>query len=462
MKLNRNSSRIIIGVSVCVLAALLSTSCGKVGKKGQNEYEQGQAALVAQDYKTAVTQFALAANKGHAGAQYQVGLCYEEGKGVDESRSEALKWFKQAAENGNADAMYKVGESYRFGEDGEVFAVELHVEELEERQIADGAAAAVGSYYEVEDLNIDMIEAVKWYRKAAKGGNQNAKAFIDSMKDVSDTLKAAEKGDVEAMCELGECFEDGKGVKENKAEAFRWYLMAANKDYADAQYRIGFCYGQGNGVRKNAYEEAKWYKKAAEKGHAGAMDQLALCYSFGTGVRRDKAEAEKWSKLAEETRNKRWLDIDIQAAEKGNTDAMYRLGEKYQNGNGVKEDKAEAFKWFKKAAENGKENAFLPVGWKYANGDGVEENKAEAVKWYKKSAENGNTTAMNNLAWMYHDGDGVKTDKAEAFKWFKKAAENGNKDAMKWLGDCYEKGVGVEQDEAEAEKWHKRAEAARE
>lgn len=45
-----------------------------------------------------------AARQGHADAQYSLGILFLTGKGVVQSRDEALKWIRRAAEQGHADA----------------------------------------------------------------------------------------------------------------------------------------------------------------------------------------------------------------------------------------------------------------------------------------------------------------------------------------------------------------------
>jgi hypothetical protein len=95
-----------------ILLAAIFTGCEK---KGQAEFELGQAAIVAQDYKTAIMQFALAANKGHVEAQYQIGVCYAEGKGVEWDLAEAVKWYRKAAEQGHAPAQLNLGLCYYDG-----------------------------------------------------------------------------------------------------------------------------------------------------------------------------------------------------------------------------------------------------------------------------------------------------------------------------------------------------------
>lgn len=43
----------------------------------------------------------------------------------------------------------------------------------------------------------------------------------------------------------------------------------------------------------------------------------------------------------------------------------------------------------------------------YFHGEGVKQNKKEAIKWYNKSAEQENALSQCNLGYMYESGDGV-------------------------------------------------------
>lgn len=53
---------------------------------------------------------------------------------------------------------------------------------------------------------------------------------------------------------------------------------------------------------------------------------------------------------------------------------------------------------------------------------GVRQNYAEAAKWYRRAAEQGNVLAQIRLGWLCERGDGVKQDYAEAYFWFSLAA----------------------------------------
>ena len=76
----------------------------------------------------------------------------------------------------------------------------------------------------------------------------------------------AEAGNADAQCYLGHCYEDGLGVKTNKALAVKWYRKAAEQGDVGSQFNLGNCYHNGDGVPKDFAEAAKWYRKAAAKG----------------------------------------------------------------------------------------------------------------------------------------------------------------------------------------------------
>ena len=47
----------------------------------------------------------LAAGQGHAVAQYNLGVMYENGRGVRQDYVEAIKWYRLAADQGQAEAI---------------------------------------------------------------------------------------------------------------------------------------------------------------------------------------------------------------------------------------------------------------------------------------------------------------------------------------------------------------------
>ncbi|MCM1295443.1 MAG: leucine-rich repeat protein [Muribaculaceae bacterium] len=147
-----------------------------------------------------------------------------------------------------------------------------------------------------------------------------------------------------AQCLLADCYCFGNGIvfgvasKKDKKKAFKLYYSAAQKGVVEAMYNLGRCYDSDIGVKRNAKEAVKWFREAANKGHAKAMCTLGCCYDIGSGVIKNPKEAVMWFE---------------RAADKGDAFAMYFLYTNYLQGRGVKKNSEEAEKWIKKAKENG-------------------------------------------------------------------------------------------------------------
>ena len=70
---------------------------------------------VPQDYTEAVKWYQRAAEQGHAGAQNNLGVMYGNGRGVPQDHAEAVKWYQLAAEQGIAQPQDNLGVMYENG-----------------------------------------------------------------------------------------------------------------------------------------------------------------------------------------------------------------------------------------------------------------------------------------------------------------------------------------------------------
>jgi TPR repeat protein len=151
------------------------------------------------------------------------------------------------------------------------------------------------------------------------------------------------------------------------------------------------------------------------------------------------------------------LSADIKAirkkADAGDAKAQFNIGSMYENGSGVKQDYAEAARWYRKSAERGDARAQYNLGIFHQNGWGVPLDLTEAVKWYRKAAMQGAASAQYNLGFMYYNGQGVPRNYAEAARWYRKAAEQGDVDATRILGLAYYLGKWVPKDLVQSYFW---------
>lgn len=136
----------------------------------------------------------------------------------------------------------------------------------------------------------------------------------------------------------------------------------------------------------------------------------------------------------------------IEKAEQGDVNAQWKLGWKYYDGDGVRNDYTKAFSYFKLVADAGYVDAQCVLGLLYEDGIGVEKDYTLAAYYYKLAAEQNYSEAQNRLGLLYVNGQGVVRDYALAAHYFKLSAEQGYDLAQYNLGLLYLNGHGLVQD----------------
>jgi TonB family protein len=161
----------------------------KAARQGHINAEAYVQYLDNEGYNTyAASWYLEAASQGHADAQYELGCCYAEGKGVAQDYAEAVVWWHKAAEHRVAMAQSELGYCYAEG----------------------------------KGVEQDYTVAASWW------------SF------------AAENGIAEAQYELGCCYAEGRGGEQDCAQAAYWWSVAAEQGVAAAQYELGRIYADAN------------------------------------------------------------------------------------------------------------------------------------------------------------------------------------------------------------------------
>jgi localization factor PodJL len=153
---------------------------------------------------------------------------------------------------------------------------------------------------------------------------------------------AAANGDSSAQFEVGARFAEGQGVKQNFAEAAKWYQRSADQGFAQSQYRLGTLYERGLGLKPDREQAAAWYLRAAEQGNIKAMHNLAVL------------SANQKDRSPDYTTAARWFE---EAAKRGLPDSQFNLAILYENGLGVTRDLKQAYMWLSLAAQGGDDDA---------------------------------------------------------------------------------------------------------
>ncbi|WP_052046362.1 trypsin-like serine protease [Candidatus Paracaedibacter symbiosus] len=383
-----------------------------------------------------------------------IGKFYLNGLGVPLDIVSGLHFLEESAKQDNIKAIYEL---YRlYSPDGKYPNLEK-AKRYRDKAQALGKPILDLQFLETHNPDTRLRTNINSQEKGKEKEIDERNPLKTSIQLVECLKKAAEKGDVSALFNLGLMYAEGRAGlppgEQAYQQAMKWYMRAAEKGFPEALLNLGLMYAEGRtGLPQGEQADqqaVKWFKKAAEKGNITALFDIGWMYAEGRaglppGEQADQ-EAMKWYK---------------RAAEKGDASALLNLGLMCTEGRaglpqGEQVDQ-QAVEWFKKAAEKGDITALFDIGLMYAEGRAGlppgEQADQEAMKWYKEAAEKGNASALLNLGLMYAEGraglpPGEQADQ-QAVKWFKKAAEKGNITAQVNLDLMYAKGrVGLHHEE---------------
>ncbi len=205
--------------------------------------EDAAAAHARGDYAKALRLIRPLANDGDAAAQFNLGVMYLTGHGVQQDDAAAALWFRKAAEQGYALAQTNLGVLYRDG-----------------RGVAE-----------------DATEAVMWLRKAA------------------------DQGDAVSEFQLGNQYAFGKGVPQDYSEAMIWYRKAAEQGHRKAMLFLGVIYAEGRGVPQDYIRAHMWFSLSAAQGEQRAVTGLEMAERRMTPTQIAEAQklARDWKPAAQ-------------------------------------------------------------------------------------------------------------------------------------------------------------------
>jgi len=150
----------------------------------------------------------------------------------------------------------------------------------------------------------------------------------------------------------------------------------------------------------------------AEAGDVSSMGYVAYHSAMGTGgfLRDDARSAMLYRR----------------AADAGDIESEFKLGECLASGKGVEKDAKEAARWFLSAAKAGHASARVSLGRAYLFGAGVAQSNDAALRWFKLAAVDGFADAQYflGLLLMAH-GLGE-----QGIRWLRKAAAQGHAGAQ--------------------------------
>jgi TPR repeat protein len=223
-------------------------------------YEKGWSGE--EDKKQAVVWYNKAKNSGNAGAINNLGVAYFHGNfGLTQSLTKANELYALAAEKGHTNARYNLGNDYRIGR-----GVNIDLNrcvELWEQSAKQGHANA-------------QFALCNLYRDGSQDNENGNPMTIPKNHPLHFkwALAAAKQGHVGGQAYTAECYESGWGTERNFHFAFEWWIKAARQNDAIAERCLGQFFEHGKGRDIDLDQALFWYQKAEAQGDQLAADAV--------------------------------------------------------------------------------------------------------------------------------------------------------------------------------------------
>ena len=191
----------------CAAIALLLGATIPADARAEATYEDGVAAYKHGDHEAALEIFRNRAEAGEAPSQAYLGAMYRLGQAVASDDDEAARWLRLAADQGHAEAQYSLATMYVMG----LIDGPASEGDSSESAEAPGDTAVAG-----DDKSLDA--AIFWYRGGTRSGHAEAAKWFH---------RAAERGLTIAQYRLGTMYAGGLAVPQDAVQAYKWLSLAA-------------------------------------------------------------------------------------------------------------------------------------------------------------------------------------------------------------------------------------------
>lgn len=261
---------------------------------------------------------------------------------------------------------------------------------------------------------------------------------------IQNLLPKAQQGDLPSILALAKEYaygvtDMGITLQESREEAARWYQKAAERGNGDAMLNLGQLYDPSYGliIRKDPALALSWYERACDAGQMKAcarVGRLAL-------ASRDYAKARKYFAMG---------------AQENDAQALVSLGRLYALGQGVTQDFQKALIFYRRAAAYGSSFAELHLGDMYYSGTGVDADMEEAASHYMVAKQKNVPAAEAMVDYMMLRGE-IPLTKPEndVFQHLLRLSDGFSRDRGGYLiATFFEEGYGLDQDYGKAVKYY--------
>ena len=237
------------------------------------------------------------------------------------------------------------------------------------------------------DWNEHKASCKEIQRQRAKAASAVPK-LVGALPPFAPTLAAARAGDAVAQILVAVAYTTGTGVSQSWSSAFEWLTRCAAQPSPPREVwsRLGACYEYGRGVAKDEAEAVRLYRLGAAADDTRARCDLAYCLEQAIGVPAPDFAAA--------------FELYTAASAQDDPGAILNLGMCYHKGRGVACDTPRAIALYKRvlthprAAPSAMAAAAFHLGVGYWNGDdGVPSDAKLSARYMRQAAALGDESA---------------------------------------------------------------------
>lgn len=341
------------------------------------------------DFNSAFSELKRLAEIGDHDAQFNVGVMYYRGEGVEKNAALGFSWISLAAESGGKDAENRKNLANKIflnldqseKESAEKLRAEL-IENLSDAAIAKKTEPVLTSSGFDNHQRVTKSVTPVYPQKMLTEGKMGVVDLIygvgkdGTARDIG-ILMASDKGFVNSAVNALKARQFAPAiVNEKPVEVYGEIL------------RVVFLIDGVTFKESKVLEDIRKLREKAE--HGTPSDQFQYAYfmqvipSF-THVDIDTSDANSWY---------------YNSAKAGNTKAQFFLGKNLLYGQACSADAQKSLYWLEKAAAQGAPDAQYLLAIEMLNGARLGYDKSAALRWLQKAAESNSTNAQLRLAWI--------------------------------------------------------------
>ncbi|WP_208246804.1 SEL1-like repeat protein (plasmid) [Rhizobium sp. T1470] len=355
-------------------------------------------------------------------------------------RKKAFPYIERASRAGSESAMLKEAEAYA---DGEIVGQDFdRAVALYKKAISLGATDALVSLanlYLSRGGETAFHDAHKAFSDAIAAGNREAPVemarFLKANGKLDEAIDrltaAARKNNSSAAVEL---YEYASERAQDPNVGAQWLRLALKtmSDVPREKVHLASVMLMPSDIRLNLQGAAMLRELSGAK-IPGAAVALSSVYIEGKGDVKDVPAG---------------LELLEQASQKGDVDAILKLGDLYMDGKFVEGNGQKAVNYYRAVITLHPDDpvANLRMARAYREGRGVERNLAVAATYLKISSDAGSRMATRDLGLAYIWGSGVERQEDTAVQLLRSAAEHGFAFAWHDLAETYGSAIGPEVD----------------